>query len=98
MNGRRDEWMDEAERPLLPVAPKHLRGAERIAEEIGVRRDMVVRWYEGGAPISRVGRAYMCEYNALMAWLARSTGSAASRKGRVRERGAGDGSCPRHVE
>lgn len=54
----------------LGVAPVHLKGADRIAKYIGVTRHTIIDWHRQGGPVARVGRVYMAEYNALMAWLA----------------------------
>lgn len=55
------------------VAPLHLRGADRIAQQFGVKRQTVVQWKKSGAPMALVGRTYMAEYSALMAWLVAKT-------------------------
>lgn len=57
------------------VVPVHLRGADRIAKTFGVTRTTVIAWQRRGGPVARVGRVYMAEYNALMAWLVAGDGS-----------------------
>ena len=52
-----------------PVAPVHLRGADKIAETFKVHRETVKEWWKKGAPIATIGGAYCAEYNALMLWL-----------------------------
>lgn len=55
--------------PLAAIVPLHLRGADRIAQHFGVKRQTVIQWAHNGAPLALVGKTYMAEYSTLMAWL-----------------------------
>lgn len=63
------------------VVPVHLRGADRIAKTFGVTRTTVIGWQRRGGPVARVGRVYMAEYNALMAWLVAEDSASGSAAG-----------------
>ncbi len=54
---------------MIVVQPVLLHSKSDIARTFKVRGDKVTEWQKKGAPISRDGRRYTAELNALQSWL-----------------------------